>query len=101
MATDDPVLLAALQAALAGTHAAVWAGGRAAAELGGGHREEALRELDRHRRDRETLRIRVRAAGGVPVDAAPAYLEPFPITGARSARRLLAHVNSGLVAVRA
>ncbi len=98
MAVDEP-LLAALQAALAGAHAAVWASGRAAAELTGGRREAALRELDLHRRNRDRLRSRVLAAGGVPVDAAPAYVEPFPVTGARTARRLLAQVNLGLVAV--
>ncbi len=99
MAEDGEVLLAALQAALAGTHAAVWASGRAAAELAGSRRERALRELDLHRRDRDALRLRVLAAEGRPVDAAPAYVEPFPVTGARTARRLLAHVNAGLVAV--
>ena len=95
--TDSPQL-SALQAALAGEHAAVWACGRAAAELGGRRRQEALRELDSHRVARDDLARTIDALGATPVEAAPAYLEPFPVTGARAARRLLGQVNAALAA---
>ena len=95
-AGDDEV--AALQAALAGEHAAVWACGRAAAELTGAQRGRALDQLDAHRIARDTLRGRIRAAGSEPVPAAAAYVEPFPVTGARTARRLLAQVDDALAA---
>jgi hypothetical protein len=90
--------VAALQAALAGEHAAVWACGRAAGELGGSQRTASLDQLDEHRAAREALRRRVNAAGADPVDAAAAYVEPFPVTGAQTAGRLLAHVEDALAA---
>lgn len=94
---DDPHV-SALQAALAGEHAAVWACGRAAGELTGSDRTRALDELDGHRRARDGLRAQVVALGGRPVEAAPAYAEPFEVTGRRAARRLLAHVGTALCA---
>jgi Domain of unknown function (DUF4439) len=99
MTTPAPsARLAALQAALAGEHAAVWAAGRAAAELTGSRRRAALTELDRHRDARDRLRGTVASLGAAPAEAAPAYLEPFPVEGRAAARRLMAHVNSGLAA---
>lgn len=97
MTESQTPLLAALQAAVAGEQAAIWACGRAAAELTG-RREEALRELDSHRRAREQLRSQVVALGAEPVAAAVAYAEPFPISGPGTARQLLAHVNRALAA---
>lgn len=88
----------ALQAALEGEHAAVWACGRAAAELTGADRGRALEELDEHRRARDGLRTQLVALGTQPADAAPAYVEPFEVTGSRTARRLLAHVGTALCA---
>lgn len=88
----------ALQAALAGEHAAVWASGRAAAVLGGGRREEALRELDGHRQARDLLREHLVSRRLVPVAPAAAYLDPFPIVGPTGGRRLMAHVNTALAA---
>jgi hypothetical protein len=96
-ATDTPYL-AALQAALAGEHAAVWACGRAAGELSGKERTSALQELDEHRIARDELRRRIVALGEEPAPAAPAYVEPFEVTGRRGGRRLLAHVDTALVA---
>lgn len=89
--------LTALQAALAGEHATVWAYGRAAAELSGAGRQDALELLDAHREARDELRRQVVALGEEPVAAAPAYAEPFAVSGRRGARRLLAHVELGLV----
>jgi hypothetical protein len=90
--------LAALQAALAGEHAAVWAAGRAAAELEGQGRRTALSQLDDHRTARDRLRRTLTSLGEAPAEAAPAYLEPFPVEDPRAARRLMAHVSSGLAA---
>lgn len=95
--TEPNPLLAALQAAVAAEHAAIWACGRAAAELAG-RREEAQRELDAHRRAREQLRAAVVALGADPVSAVAAYAEPFPVPGPGAARRLLAHINTALAA---
>ena len=97
-ATVSSALVAALQAALAGEHAAVWAHGRAAAELSSSERNRVLDRLDEHRAARDALRIRILAARATPVPAAAAYVEPFPVTGARTARRLLGHVEEALVA---
>ncbi len=93
--------LPALQAALAGEHAALWACGRAAGRLAGTERSHALTQLDAHRRARDVLRRRIIEAGGEPVEAAPAYVEPTPVTGAATARALLAHVTTAMVAVHA
>ena len=90
--------LQALQAAVAGENAAVWASGRAAGELGGARRAEAKQELDAHRRARDDLRSRVVALGAEPVDAAAAYVEPFPVDGPAGGRRLMAHINAALAA---
>lgn len=91
--------LLALQATLAGEHAAVWACGRAAAELSGRGQADALAELKAHRRAREDLTARIVARGGTPVEAAPAYVEPTPVTNAATARGLLAGVDSRLGAL--
>jgi len=97
-ASTGTAYLAALQSALAGEHAAVWACGRAAAELSGAKRTAALKELDAHRSARDELRRQVVALGAEPVLAAVAYVEPFDVTGRAGGRRLLAHVDSALVA---
>ncbi len=97
--TGEPTFLEALQAAVAGEHAAVWASGRAAAVLAGDRRTQALRELDEHRRTRDELRGRLVALGAEPVAAAPAYREPFAVTGPSGGRRLMAHVNTAMAAV--
>ena len=96
--TADPDLLAALQGALAGEHAAVWAAGRAAGELGGRERTTALHQLDAHREARERLRQQLVSLDATPADAAPAYVEPFPVEGRADGRRLLAHVDTALTA---
>jgi hypothetical protein len=95
---NDSPYLDALQAAVAGEHAAVWASGRAAGELAGRRRDAARRELDAHRRARDELRRQVRALGAIPLEAAVAYVEPFPVQGSSGGRRLMAHVNTALAA---
>ena len=96
--TADPDLIAALQAALAGEHAGVWASGRAAGELTGRERTAALRGLDAHRVARELLRQQLVSLDATPTEAAPAYVEPFPVDDAAGGRRLLAHVDTALTA---
>ena len=98
MASSDSAFADALQAAVAGEHAAVWASGRAAGELGGGRRQQALKELDVHRRERDDLSQQVSALGLQPVEAAAAYIEPFPVDSPRAGRRLMAAVNEALAA---
>lgn len=84
--------LTAMQEALAGEHAAVWAAGRAAGRLTATAREAALADLADARAARDFLRDLIVQAGGEPVSAAPAYLEPTPADSARRAKDLLAHV---------
>lgn len=96
--TAEPALLEALQAAVAGQHAAVWASGRAAAVLSGESRAAVEQELAEHRAARDDVRTRIVALGGIPVAAAAAYVEPFPVTGPRGGRRLMAHVNTAIAA---
>jgi hypothetical protein len=98
MTTSDSVFADALQAAVAGEHAAVWASGRAAGEASGARRQQALEELDVHRRARDDLSRQVSALGVRPVDAAAAYVEPFPVDSPRAGRRLMAQVNEALAA---
>ncbi len=98
MTSTGAPYLDALQAALAGEHAAVWASGRAAGELAGTRRRTARRELDAHRSARDDLHAQITSLGGDPVQAAPAYVEPFPVDGAADGRRLMAYVNTALAA---
>ncbi len=98
MAGTLPAYAAALQAALAGEHATIWACGRAAGELSGEQRTEALRSLDAHRVRREALRGALVDLGAEPVAPAAAYVEPFAVRGARGGRRLMAHVERALAA---
>ncbi|HSO04278.1 MAG TPA: DUF4439 domain-containing protein, partial [Candidatus Limnocylindrales bacterium] len=58
----------------------------------------ARKELDLHRRARDELRRQVRSLGAEPVEAAAAYVEPFPIEGASGGRQLMAHINTALAA---
>lgn len=88
--------LAALQQTLAGEHAAVWAGGRAAARMSGADRAAALAALEVNRRARDRLAELVQASGGRPVPAAAAYEQPVEVTGPQTARDLMARVTSAL-----
>lgn len=94
----DDIYLRALQGALAGEHAAVWAAGRAAGELSGAGKQAALRQLDEHRTTRDRHRRALVSLGATPVEAAPAYQEPFAIETRQDARELMVLVNSRLAA---
>lgn len=90
--------LSALQAALAGEHAAVWAYGVVGARLPAAQRPRALADLAAHRRARDLLQARLRARGATPVAPDPAYLLPFAVPDRGAALRLAAFVEHRLAA---
>lgn len=76
----------ALQAALAGEHAALYAIGVAGGHLRGARFRAAVRLSDRHRERRDQLSGMISAAGAEPVAAAAAYDLPAVVsTPARAA----------------
>jgi uncharacterized protein DUF4439 len=83
----------ALQAVLAGEHAAVFAYGALAARLTGAQRDAAITALESHRARRDEVTERVRALGEEPAAAAPAYRLPGRLAHAKDARRLAADVE--------
>lgn len=89
----------ALQLALAGEHAAVYAYGVAGAWLSGAQRGEALRARDAHRARRDGLRSLVTARRREPVAAEPAYALPRPVQSAKAALSLATLVEERLAAV--
>ncbi|NYI08438.1 ferritin-like domain-containing protein [Allostreptomyces psammosilenae] len=93
--------LPALQAALAGEHAAVYGYGVAGALLSGADEEEARVALAAHQERREALSHSIRQLGGQPEAAAPAYQLPFEVADADSARRLATHLEEGVAAAEA
>jgi hypothetical protein len=102
--TPSPALAAesaALQALVAGEHAAVHAYGVAGAWLAGAQRQRAARYRDAHRLVRDELSALVDARGVVPVAALAGYALPFPVDGAAAARRLTAEVEDRLAALHA
>jgi hypothetical protein len=84
-------------AVAAGVAAAVFAVGVAGARLGGAERSRALAQLAGHREARDRAADLVVASGATPPAPDAAYALPFPVRSARAARRLLAHVDNGLV----
>lgn len=87
--------LDALQAALAGEHAAVYAYGVVGARLQGRSDERAARTAyDVHRQRRTSLTRMVTGAGGTPVPAAAAYDLGGPMATAAAARALAADVET-------
>jgi hypothetical protein len=87
--------LEALQAALAAEHAIIYGYGVAGARLTGKAEALATASIRVQRERRDTLSGLVTAAGATPVAAAPAYRTPFPVTGATTARRLAAALETG------
>jgi len=92
-------MLDAVQAALAGEHACVYACGLAGGLLDGPDQQAAAAARDAHRRHRNELGQVVLGLGATPVAALPAYALPFPVTDPPSARALLADVENRLAAV--
>jgi hypothetical protein len=90
--------VAALQAALAAEHAAVYGYGVVGALLSGALRAQALADFRAHQLARDTLEAMVIKLGATPVAASPAYELPFAVTGAASAKRLAAALEEGVTA---
>jgi hypothetical protein len=88
--------IAALQAALAAEHAAVYGYGVAGALLAGPARAQALADLTAHRVARDTLEAMLTGLGATPVAASPAYALPFPVNGTASAKRLAVTLEEGV-----
>ncbi|MBF9073835.1 ferritin-like domain-containing protein [Streptacidiphilus sp. NEAU-YB345] len=91
--------LSSLQAALGAEDAAVYGYGVIGAQLSGSDRGLASTDFDLHRAHRDALSARITAAGARPQAAAAAYLLPFDVTDAGSARRLATLLETRLAAV--
>ncbi|MGV9317028.1 ferritin-like domain-containing protein [Streptomyces sp. NPDC003691] len=91
--TGDREPLAAVQAALAAEHAAVYGYGVVGARIGTDRRAEARQAHSAHRARRDALVRAVRDLGGTPVAAAPGYALPFPVPDSAAAVRLAAHLE--------
>ena len=83
----------ALQTALTGQDAAIYAYGLVAAQLSGPQLTASLTAMASHRARRDALRSQITAAYATPVPAAVAYDPPFPIADAASAVRLAALIE--------
>lgn len=94
MTADDVV--AALQAALAAEHVAIFGYGVLGAHLGGTQRQNAGLMWNAHRTRRDRLHGYVAARGATPVPAAPAYHLPSPVTSPRAAMQLAARLEDGV-----
>jgi hypothetical protein len=100
--TDAPsaAALAALQAALAAEHAAVYAFGVVGAKLPPGpQRDDARTCYTAHEAGRDAWERLLTGAGTTPVAAAPGYRLPFPVPDATTAGQLAAEVEKRLTAV--
>lgn len=89
----------ALQAALSGEHAAVWAYGVVGARLVPARVADARLALDAHRGQRDALDAVIRAAGAEPVVAEAAYALPSPVRTSSSALALAVLVEERLAAL--
>jgi hypothetical protein len=94
MAANGPI--AALQAALAAEHAAVYGYGVTGAMLTGSAKSLAYADWRAHEIARDTLAAMIVKLGATPVAASAAYALPFSVTGASSARRLAAALEEGV-----
>lgn len=90
--------VAALQAALAAEHAAIYGYGVAGALLSGGRQQSARRLWEAHRGRRDRLRTAIAQRGARPEAAAPAYRLPFPVNSARTAVQLVAALEDRVAA---
>ena len=90
---------AALQAALAGEHAALYAVSVAGGHLHGSGFSAAEQLYAEHRQRRDTLTSLISAAGQTPVAAEPAYDLPSAVTTAAGASALVRLVEQRLAAV--
>jgi hypothetical protein len=89
----------ALQAALAGEHAALYGVGVAGGKLSGARWKAATNLYEQHRRQRDQLTDLLTTAGETPVAAEPAYDLPQPVTTAAQATSLILAIERRLAAV--
>lgn len=86
----------ALQAALAGVHAALWGYAVAAPRFDAEADEVAVSDAyTACRALRDELTTFLTAKGATPVAAEPAYALPFPVQDAEAASRLAIHLENG------
>jgi hypothetical protein len=95
----DARVLAAVQAALAAEHAAVYGYGVVGARAGAARRAEALAAHAAHRARRDELARTVRELGGRPVAAAAGYELPFAVPDGPAAARLAAFLEERVAGV--
>lgn len=91
--------LEALQAALAGEHAAMYGLGVAGGKLRGARFIAASRTYEQHRRNRDRLSEIISRSGATPVAAEPAYDLPQAVTNATTAAALILLIERRLAAV--
>ncbi|MFI6036135.1 ferritin-like domain-containing protein [Streptomyces sp. NPDC051315] len=91
--------LAALQAALAAEHAAVYGYGVVGGRVLEARRAEARAAYDAHRARRDALAREVRDLGSEPVAASAAYALPFPVPDSAAAVRLAAELEERVAGV--
>jgi len=96
---DTRSVLAALQAALAAEHAAVYGYGVVGGRIGAGRQSEARAAYDAHRARRDELERTVQDLGGRPVAAGAAYALPFAVSGPADAVRLAAELEDRIAGV--
>ena len=88
--------LDALQAALAGEHACVYAYGLVGAHVSEGAMERARAAYETHRARREELSRQIRLRNAEPVAAMPAYVVPIEVNDNASARQLAGLIEQRL-----
>lgn len=91
--------LAALQAALAAEHAAVYGYGVVGGRIGEERRTDARGAYDAHRARRDALVREVVDLGGEPVPAEAGYALPFAVPDSPAAVRLAAEVEDRVAGV--
>ena len=91
--------LEALQAALAGEHAALYGVGVAGGKLSGARFKAATDAYEQHRDNRDHLSALIVAAGETPVAAEPAYDLPQAVTNAAGATALILLIERRVAAV--
>jgi hypothetical protein len=90
--------IAALQAALAAEHSAIYGYGVLGPRLAGRAQERARSAYAAHRARRDELADYVRDRQADPAAAAPAYELPFPVRDAPGATRLAVRIEEGVAA---
>jgi hypothetical protein len=88
--------VAALQAALAAEHAAIFGYGVAGAHLTGDRQAAAGRDWTGHNQARDTLAAMISSLGAVPAAAQASYRLPFRVHDAASAMSLAAYLEDGV-----